>query len=193
MNVSTTRLAHIISEVFAPWVVNIALFLILAQVTGAWGPGIAASVGTGVMPMVVIVTLMRRGKVGDHHVTDRSQRGLVLVGIFLCVCVLIAVLWALETPRLIWVGVLSAFVFLLIFAILSVGMKIKASIHVGLWVCVVTYLGLVVSPLWLCALIMTPVIAWARIVIKHHTALEVAAGVLGGIAVTGICYVLFLL
>lgn len=192
MTMSKTSIAHIISEVFAPWVVNIALFLILAQVTGAWPAGIAASIGTGVVPMALILVLIRRGKVGNHHVTDRSQRGLVLAGIFVCVCVLLAVLAYLDTPRLIWVGVFSAFVFLIVFGFLSVVARIKASIHVGLWVCVMTYLGLTVNPWWLSALALTPVIAWARIVIKHHTNVEVVAGIGGGVAVTATCYLLFL-
>ena len=40
-----------------------------------------------------------------------------------------------------------------------------------------TYLGLTVNPWWLSALALTPVIAWARIVIKHHTNAEVVAGI----------------
>jgi hypothetical protein len=143
--------------------------------------------------MVVIMALMKQGYVGNHHVTDRSQRGLVLLGIAVCVAILVGVLAFLDAPRLIWVGVISALIFLAIFAVITVVGQIKASIHVGLWVCVTTYLGLTVAPEWFGLLGLAPVIAWSRIVIKHHSLVEVGVGVLGGGVVTGICYWLFLL
>lgn len=182
----THRTATVLSEVFAPWLVNIAFFLVLGAASTAWPAAVTAAVGTGVVPLALIITLMRTGKVGNHHVTTREQRGVVLVGIALCVLGLIGVLTVLDTPPLIWTGVWAALVFLIGFGVVTVAAKIKASIHVGLWVCVVTFLGLTVSPWWFLALLLTPLIAWARVVIQHHSWTEILAGAVTGAVVTTI-------
>lgn len=184
------KLARAISEVCAPWVLNIGFFLVLGAYTNSWTPGITAAVGTGLIPMALILTLMKMGRVGDHHVTSRNQRSLVYAGIIICVVALIAVLLVLETPRLIWVGVFSALIFLGVFALVT--LKIKASVHVGLWVCLITFLGLTVSPWWFAGLLFTPVTAWARIRIRHHTMPEILAGAVTGAVVTAASYLIFL-
>lgn len=189
-DVKAEQLAHIISEVFAPWVLNIAFFLILGAVTGGWVPAVIAAVCTGVIPMLLILILMRMGRVGDHHVTSRQQRSLVYIGIISCVIVLVVLLAALQTPRLIWVGVLSALVFLVVFGLVTT--RIKASVHVGLWICLIIFLGLTINPWWFLGVVFTPVAAWARIEIKHHTIPEISAGVLAGALVTTLCYGIFL-
>src|SRR5699024_7937814 len=117
-------------------------------------------------------------------------RALVYIGIFLCVLLLVAVLSWLDTPRLIWVGVFSALVFLVVFGLVT--FRIKASVHVGLWVCLIVFLGLTVSFWWWLGLAFTPVTAWARIRINHHTRLEIIAGMVTGAAVTTVCYLVFL-
>lgn len=184
------QLARAISELFAPWILNIGFFVVLGASTSAWAPALAAAVGTGVVPMLLIFTLMRMGRVGNHHVTAREQRALVYVGIFLCVLLLVAVLAWLDTPRLIWVGVFSALVFLVVFGLVT--LRIKASVHVGLWVCLIIFLGLTVSFWWWLGLVFTPVTAWARIRINHHTRLEIIAGMVTGATVTTVCYLVFL-
>ena len=184
------QLARTISELFAPWVLNIGFFVVLGASTGSWAPALAAAAGTGVVPMLLILMLMRMGRVGNHHVTARSQRSLVYTGIFLCVVVLAAALVWLDTPRLIWVGVFSALVFLVVFGLVT--LKIKASVHVGLWVCLIIFLGLTVSSWWWLGLVFTPVATWARVRINHHTMPEIIAGMVTGAAVTTVCYLVFL-
>lgn len=184
------QLARAISELFAPWVLNIGFFVVLGASTNAWAPSLVAAAGTGLVPMLLILLLMRMGRVGNHHVTARGQRSLVYGGILLCVLGLVAVLTWLDTPRLIWVGVFSALVFLVVFGLIT--LRIKASVHVGLWGCLIVFLSLTVSPWWWLGLVFTPVTAWARIRINHHTRLEIIAGMLAGVAVTTVCYLAFL-
>lgn len=184
------QLARAISELFAPWILNIGFFVVLGASTGAWAPALVAVAGTGLVPMGLIVLLMRMGRVGNHHITERSQRSLVYGGIFLCVLALVAVLAWLDAPRVIWVGVFSALVFLVIFGLVT--LRIKASVHVGLWVCLIVFLGLTVSSSWWLGLLFTPVTAWARIRINHHTVTEIIAGTVTGAVVTTVCYLGFL-
>ncbi|MGP6173217.1 phosphoesterase [Corynebacterium sp. A21] len=186
------KIAAALSELFAPWIINIAFFLVLGVITGAWLPALAAAIGTGAAPMILILVLMRGGKVGNHHVTSREQRGGVIIGIAVCVLVLLAVLALIDAPRLIWVAVWSALIFLGVFGVVTTALKIKASIHVGLWVCVITFLGLTVDSWWFLGLLMAPVIAWSREVISHHTRREVIVGALTGLVVTFVSAELFL-
>lgn len=176
--------AAIVSEVLSPWVINFAFFIILGASTKAWPAALIAGLGTGPVIMVAILAMMRLGKVGSHHVTQREQRGQVLVVVFIIVTLTLCLLWAVTTPHVIWAGVASALVFLIGFGLVTVVAKIKASIHVGLWVCLVTFLALAINPWWGLGYVITPLSAWSRIVIKHHTVGEVMVGVVTAVAVT---------
>lgn len=176
--------AAIVSELLSPWVINFVFFLILGASTKAWPAALIAGLGTGPVIMVAILAMMRLGKVGNHHVTQREQRGQVLAVVFIIVALTLCLLWVVTTPHVIWAGMTSALVFLIGFGLVTVVGKIKASIHVGLWVCLVTFLTLAINPWWSLAYVITPLSAWSRIVIKHHTVGEVMAGVVTAVAVT---------
>ena len=177
------NVARILSEVFAPWVSNVVFFMVLGAVTGQWAAGVAGALGTGVLPMAAILTFMRMGKVGDHHVTRREERLLVLGMITAIVIMLLIGLVLWQVDELLINGVICAIAFLLVFAVVTVAFKIKASIHVGLWVCLTAFLVATVSAWFALALVATPAIAWARYVIKHHSVFELCVGVISGLLV----------
>lgn len=177
------RLARVLSELGAPWLVNIAFFTVLGASSSAYLPGAIAAGGTGVLPMILIWTQVRRRRVSDHHVTRRNQRAGILLGISLIVIALLGILSLLDTPALIWGGMVSALGFLAAFAVVTVGMKIKASVHVGIWLCTVTYLGAGVNPWWFLGYGVIPAIAWSRLYLRDHTARDVLAGGITGLLV----------
>ena len=185
------RAASVVSEIFAPWVINIGFFLVLGAVTKNWVPATASAIGTGVVPMVLILVLMRSKDVGGHHVTSKRQRGPVLVGIVVCVLALIGVLCVLATDPLVWTGVLMALAFVVLFTVMTAVGKIKASIHVGLWLCVTVFLAGEVSPLWLFSVVAVPVIGWSRVALNHHTVGEVSVGALLGLMVSCVTLMAF--
>lgn len=189
---TSSKLARLLSEVFAPWVSNVVFFLILGAHTSSWPGAIAAAIGTGVVPMGAIFLLMRRGSVGDHHVTTREQRAGVLSLIAAVVVALLILLWGLSADRLIVAGVASALVFLVVFGAITAALKIKASIHVGLWVCLTTFLTITVSPWIALGYLVTGPVAWARYRIEHHTVKELMVGAIAGVAVSAFCCVIFL-
>lgn len=177
--------AKLITEVCAPWVSNITLFLILGVSFGAPGPGLLAATMTGVLPMVAIMGMIRRGKVGNHHVTAGHQRGTVFAVILGLLTILIGGLLVMDTPREVWLAVVAAVLFIGIFAVVTRS-GLKISLHVGHWLAVWIYLGIVLSPWWGLALLMTPLIAWSRIKLTHHSWPEITGGALAGLAVVGI-------
>lgn len=175
----------LITEICAPWVANTALFLILGIALDAVTPGATAALLTGVAPMALIFWLIRRGRVGDHHVTARHQRGVVFAMILGLLALLGALLAVLATPREIWVAVAAAVGFILLFAVVNAA-GIKISVHVGIWVTHWTFLGIVISPWWWLMLILTPVVAWSRLKLVHHTRTELIGGVLAAAVVVGL-------
>ena len=185
------KIAFLISEVCAPWVTNLWFFLVLGVVTQAWSAAIIAILGTSIMPMTAIRVMTILGKVGGRHVQKREQRYIVFAAIFVLLGAALVGLWQVHTPRIIWVSVLSAVIFIGTFASIT-RLWCKASIHTGLWVCVTTFLALTVTSLWWMALAMAPVIGWARVVVKGHSWGEVGVGMSAGVAVTVACYQIFL-
>ena len=130
-----TKTAFLISEVCAPWVTNLWFFLVLGATSHAWPAAITAILGTSIMPMAAIRVLTLIGKAEGRHVQKREQRYIVFAAIFALLGAALAGLWHLHTPRIIWVSVLSAVMFIATFAVVT-RLWCKASIHTGLWVCV---------------------------------------------------------
>lgn len=178
------RFARFVTEVSAPWLTNIVLFLALGISLGAPAPGLLAASMTGIVPMLAILLMMKRGQVGDHHVTIRHQRGAVFLVIMTILALLIGGLYFLETPRALWVAVVAAVSFILVYSLIT-RFVAKISVHVGLWVAVWIYLGYTLGPAWWLGLLATPVIAWSRRKLTHHSWQEIVGGVLAGLAVAG--------
>lgn len=178
-------LARLITEICAPWISNITLFLILGVSFNALGPGLLAATMTGVLPMVAIMGMIRRGQVGNHHVTAGHQRGPVFVVILSLLAVLIVGLLVMDTPREIWLAVIAAVLFIAVFAVVTRS-GLKISIHIGHWLAVWIYLGLVLSPWWWITLLMIPMIAWSRLKLTHHSWGEITGGAAAGLTVVGI-------
>lgn len=177
--------ARIVTEIAAPWVTNISLFLILAVGFDALLPGLLAAIMTGIFPMVAVLWMIRRGRVSNHHVTVRAQRGALFVIILGLLTVLIGGLLLLDTPREIWLAGIAAVCFIVFFAAIN-QLGLKISIHVGLWVAVWIYLGVILSPWWWLALLATPLIAWSRLQLSHHSWAEILGGALTGLGVVAV-------
>ena len=177
------KLARIISDLGAPWILNVVLFLALGLGLGAPAAGVSAALLTGVVPRAIIAVLMRRGEVSHHHVTKREQRKPVFAAILVCLAVAVALLAALPTPREMWIALGAAIGFIVVFACVTLMLRLKISVHVGLWVTVWGYLAVVLSPWWALGLVFAPVVAWSRLKQDHHTPRELAGGCVAGLVV----------
>ena len=106
----------------------------------------------------------------------------MILGLLALLCAILAVL---KTPWEIWVAVAAAVGFILLFAVVTAA-GVKISVHVGIWVTHWTYLGLVISPWWWLMLLLTPVVAWSRLRLTHHTRTELIGGTVAGLVVVGL-------
>lgn len=178
------RLEKAISDVGAPWVLNVLFFLILGAGFNALGAGLSAAFLTGVVPRAVIEWLVRRGDVSHRHVTRREQRKPVFAAIVVCLAATVMVFAVLlPAPREMWIALGAAVGFIVLFALVTLIVKVKVSVHVGLWVTVWSYLAVVLSPWWAIGLVGVPAVAWSRVRLGHHTPREVVGGLVAGVIV----------
>ncbi|TVS26963.1 phosphoesterase [Corynebacterium sanguinis] len=180
---------RVISDIAAPWIVNVFFFVTLGIALDAIPAGLASATLTGVLPRLLIFSLMRRGNVSHRHVTNRQERAPVFAGIVGCLIALIVILRQVETPRTIWVAVWAALGFIGVFAAVTLLFRLKISVHVGLWFTVWACLGVVLSPWWQLGLLALPVIAWSRISLGQHSPREVLGGLVAGVVVFSAAFV----
>jgi len=179
------KFATVVSDIGAPWILNVVFFLVLGVGLDAPYSGLALAALTGVIPQLIIALMLRRGQVSHHHVTQREQRGPVFAAILICLAVAVALLVAIPTPRAIRIALGAAVGFIVVYAFVTLTLRVKISVHVGLWVTVWAYLAVVLSPWWAIGLLGAPAVAWSRTKLGHHTPREIAGGVVAGLIVLG--------
>ncbi len=183
------RSARLISRFLAPQYVLAPAFLLiaLAEPDGRleallWSLGMAMI--SLAMPLLFMWRKFKRGGITDWHISNRQERlqpSIVLTSI-LAVGIPIALLLIFDGPRVL----LAAFVCaaLLITFNLCVTMTWKISQHVSAISAILTFAtalaGVVAAP----ALLLVPVVAWARVKVGAHTPLQTLAGGASGVLIS---------
>lgn len=174
--------ARILSDVLAPanTVFLICLLSGLAssdstRIGLAWGTMLGAF--CALIPMATIHLGVRLDRLTDRHVTRRGQRRpvfLMCAGSVMC-GVLVTLL--LDAPNLlIWILVTMVGGLVTAGGVTLLGPKV--SMHAFCLTSLNMLLAMLFSPWWLTALLVAvPLVAFARLRIKHHTPLEVTLGV----------------
>jgi membrane-associated phospholipid phosphatase len=183
-----TRLARLISEVFAPAVLVAGLLLVVGWRAGAqpgvsrwWG--LPAALFAAGIPMAYVLRGVRRGHLTDHHIPEREhRRGPLLFGIA-SVLVGLAALVALGAPRDVLALLAAGTTGLLVVALVTLWWKM--SIHAGVAAGTVAVLTAVYGPWALATAVLVPLIGWSRVRLKAHTTTQVVAGTLVGAVIAG--------
>ncbi len=184
------RTARMISRFLAPQYVIPFWLLALGLADGRRGGhvwwGLAWATGIGLVsvavPVLVMARELRLGRISDWHISKRSERIQVVpivVGI-LAAGLPLAALSLFGGPRTLLIGFAAAFG-LVVFNLL-VTLWWKISQHVSTIAAVTTMvtglLGLGAAP----ALLLIPLVAWARVRVGAHTVMQTIAGGLVGTA-----------
>lgn len=180
--------ARVVTEVGAPWVINIAASMIVGLSVGApwWGAFVA--VCSGVVPMAFILAGMRKSKYGDHHLTSIHERHLI-IAVMLVVTVGALVIQIVAHAPIEMIAFLSSgLVALAVAAVITSVFHWKVSGHTGVSAGVAMVLALAVSPWWLLALVFTPLIGWSRVRLGDHTKSQVIVGAIAGAISAGLTY-----
>ncbi|MFD1241784.1 phosphatase PAP2 family protein [Arthrobacter ulcerisalmonis] len=189
----SNRAAWWISELFQPPVV-VSVQLLLSPVNSAGFPG---NLGYGaiaagfvcILPLVVLLVLVRRGLVSDHHVSNRKQRAPVLLMALTSIIAGLVVLGAMGAPAEVTAMVLAVVAGVVVLAAVSPFWKISGHAAAISSATVVT--AAMLGPGWLALLVLIPAVGWSRVVLGAHTTAQVIAGSLfGGVVMAGIWWFL---
>lgn len=183
------RSARIVSRFLAPQYVLVPAFFLIALAEPGdrleaflWSLGMALI--SLVMPLLFMWRKFKRGDIADWHISDRRERlqSSIVLTSALAVMLPIALILAFDGPRVL----LAAFVGagLLVAVNLCVTTTWKISQHVSAISAIATFAtalaGIVAAP----ALLLVPVVAWARVKVGAHTPLQTLAGGASGVLIT---------
>jgi len=180
--------ARALTEIAAPWTVNIASCLILGFAIGHPGWGAFVALFAGVLPMALIVWGMVRDRIGNHHVTEHSERHGLIGAILVLVLVALVVQLVAQGPKEMIALTCAGLLTLVGIGIWTSGVGVKASVHMGVWCGVVAVLTVALSPWWWTGLVLAPAIAWSRMRLKHHSRKEIAVGAGTGLVIAPLTY-----
>jgi membrane-associated phospholipid phosphatase len=182
-----------LTEVFQPPVV-VSIQLLVSPLPEAGFPGTIsygalAALFVCVLPLLVLLVLVKLGKVTDHHVSDRKQRAPVLLMALACIAVGLLVLTAVDAPRSVTAMVLAVVGGVAVLAAVSPFWKMSG--HAAAVSCAAVVLVLMLGAAWAPLLLLVPAVSWSRVVLRAHTPAQVVAGSLfGGVVMAGIWWLL---
>lgn len=182
--------ARVLTEVCAPWVVNIVSSMVIGIAVGAPGWGAFVALCAGVVPMAVILAGMRRATIGDHHVSKIDERHVLIVVLLTVVLVGLVVQIVAGAPIEMIAFMSAGLVALAVAAVITSIFHWKVSVHTGVSAGVTVVLALAVSPWWLLASVLTPLVGWSRVHLGAHTRAQVVVGALTGAVAAGATYAL---
>ena len=178
----TSTAAQVLSDIFAP-AHSVFLICVVAGVTGQVSPlrgllwGLLLGCFCAVVPMIVIHVAVRREHLSDRHVTHREQRWwvfLICAGSVLCA---IATTLVFDGPGLLmWILLTMVAGLVLVGVVTAIGPKV--SMHAFCFTTLATIAALLASPWWLLIFALGfPLVAFARLRLRHHTPVELGLGV----------------
>ncbi|ADG77687.1 Phosphoesterase PA-phosphatase related protein OS=Tsukamurella paurometabola (strain ATCC 8368 / DSM / CCUG 35730 / CIP 100753 / JCM 10117 / KCTC 9821 /NBRC 16120 / NCIMB 702349 / NCTC 13040) OX=521096 GN=Tpau_1055 PE=4 SV=1 [Tsukamurella paurometabola] len=179
---SSTRVAKVITEVGAPWVSNILGSIAVGVLAGSVAWGVVLALLTAIAPMALIFGAMKVRGGGDHHVSDRSQRPLILLLILAIQVIGVVVEIAAGAPAVVIAFTVVGVVTLVVTGVITAALKWKVSLHVAVATSIVVFLALAGhSWLWLLLLVWVALVGWSRVTLKAHTPMQVLVGFVCGV------------
>ncbi|MDD5126575.1 MAG: phosphatidic acid phosphatase [Dehalococcoidales bacterium] len=181
------RLAILISNIFSPFFISVALvFLVALRSTRdtidalRWS---LVALALSILPIfITILYLVRSERLESMFINVRRQRHRIYLLSGLCAAASCVILFLLEAPLPIVVSFLAALTTILVFGGINIWWKI--SVHTAFAASSITVLILLYGYIAAVALVLLPAIGWSRIELEHHSPLQVAAGAILAAGIT---------
>lgn len=185
---SADRVARVLTEIFAPWVIVVVLPLAVAwRATASIGPalgwGLLVSATSSILPMGVIVWGARTGRWDSHHVRDRAGRFVPFVALIVMSLVGLGLLVLLNAPWLLIALDVAMIVSLFVTGGITVWWKI--SMHSAVAAGAVVILAMLFHPVCWALMLVVVAISWSRVHLRDHTAAQVTIGAVVGAIIGG--------
>ena len=173
------RLANLISNLINPFLLVLAIIILLSFISAADQPEawrwVFISTAIGVLPVLLVATyLVKRGRMDAIFTNIRRQRtGLYLLG-SLCAVLGYLTLVSLEAPSMLVAAFAAGLIIALTFMCINLWWKI--SLHTALIAASATVLILLYGWAAVSSATLVPITAWARVELKCHSLAQATAG-----------------
>lgn len=124
----------------------------------------------------------------DFDISQRNQRAPLFIFASIVILLYAMFIFIFNGPRVLFVGLTG--VALGIFCDSIINTRIKASIHVATYSAFAVGIALLYGGYFELLVVLIPVVAWARVKVRRHSIQETVIGVLLGISIVAIMYLL---
>ncbi|MBL8932793.1 MAG: hypothetical protein JNL54_21945 [Kineosporiaceae bacterium] len=183
-------IARILTEALAPIVLIIGLLLAVSiHASPSIGHGLLYGAITaffaGGLPYAIMMLGIRRGHLGDRHLSKRQERPVMMIIGLVSVSTGLLITWWLGAPRALFALVAAMTAGVAVALAITVFWKI--SIHTACAAGTLTILVIEFGPAMWGSLPLVAAIAWARVTLADHTVPQVVTGaIVGGTVATAV-------
>ncbi len=175
------KVAQVISAILNPFLVGLALILLLSFAATAtvseavkWSLMLA---GISILPIFsTIIYLVRRDKLEGIFINIRRQRYFIYVLAMACNIIGCGLLIYFKAPLVLIASFVAVVASAVVFMCINFFWKI--SLHAAFAAASVTMLTILYGSLGAITAVMIPPVGWSRIQLKHHSPMQVVAGTL---------------
>jgi len=188
------RIASLTSNILNPFLVGFVLILLLSFRSAPSGLDAVKwaliSVAAGILPVFgVVIYLVRSQKLENIFINVREQRTKIYLLASVCAGLGCVILYYLEAPKELIATFVAGFSAVVVF--MCVNFFWKISLHTALITASVTVLIILYGSIAAGAVVLVPLIGWARIELNHHSPAQAAAGALLAAAIVVVVFYLF--
>lgn len=178
--------ARLLTELLAPIVLIVGLlFAVAIHASASVGRGLLYGAVTaffaGGLPYAIMMLGIRRGHLGDRHLSKRQERPVMMVIGLVSVTIGLLLTWWLGAPRALFALVAAMVAGVAVALAITIFWKI--SIHTACAAGTLAILVLEFGPAMWALLPLVAAIAWARVALRDHSSSQVIAGGVVGFAV----------
>ncbi|MDP2637716.1 MAG: hypothetical protein Q8P26_01495 [Candidatus Levybacteria bacterium] len=184
------RLAKTISFLFGPIFILFPIpFILVGKFTQDYSYALKWTIFSYAFVLAVAVFVM----IGvlfkfftNFDVSKREQRPLLFAfSGFAMFCYFISLLF-FNGPKILFIALFAIVLGLII--IMIVNRWVKASIHLATFASVTLFVGIIYGGYYFLPILLTPLLAWARVKAKEHTVQETIVGSILGAVITLVVY-----
>ncbi len=188
------RIASLTSNILNPFLVSLVLILLLSfKSTSGTFDAVKWSlilIAISILPVfLVIIYLVRNQRLAGPFINIRKQRTKVYLLAGVCASVGYVILHYLGAPLILVATSVAGLSGVVIFMCINLSWKI--SLHTAFVTASVAILIILYGSIAAGTIVLVPLIAWARIELKHHSLAQVATGALLAALIAFVVFYLF--
>ena len=175
------RIANLTSKILSPFFISLVIILLLSFESARtildalkWS---LVLIAISIVPVYsVVVYLARNHSLGSRFINVRKQRTKIYLVASICALVGCVILLYLGAPLILVATFVAGLSAIVVFMCINLWWKI--SLHTAFIAASVTVLVILYGAIATVAVVLLPLVAWARVELEHHSVAQVATGAL---------------